>query len=352
MSRIVIDAAYITFVVQLYLFVIPAAVSIWYLIREVFVLKPLPEERKAGGSRRNSADLPDLEPLNCPSCGAGVPLDIFSMKCRHCGTEFPVPPEYEEIRIARSETAVDLHRAERYWRVASVLSSNWVLSATLIASLWLIACLIVIFSINNTDELLRFKEVAYSYAIPITTQIIWIATLLFIGISITLKVRSALPEIKNIDAAALEGNAQCRDCGGAIYFRAGDLAALCGYCGVSTYRVSVAVKAAVDADTTAKESSAILVEQMSLFRDSIEEYLSVPILVIAVPTVLAILAWLLFVGTGVLFSAFVWIIAYIIVNLVTHPLLTLSVLTALAALFFFRRSITQLIRRSSRSKDQ
>ncbi|KXK02219.1 MAG: hypothetical protein UZ17_ACD001001589 [Acidobacteria bacterium OLB17] len=344
MKHSLIEAAYYTFILQLYLFAIPAAASICYLLREVFANKETPAENYEKPSRELTPDIPALQPLNCPACGAGVPLDESKMTCVHCRAEFPVPPEYEEVRTARAEAAKNLHLAERYWRIASVLASNLTVGAVLFVSAWLIACLAVVFWIYNTDEMIRFRNVLHPFAIPVATEAIWIAMLLFIGISISLKVRAALPEIKETKAAAKDEISNCKNCGGAIHFRAGDLAALCGYCGVSTYRVAVAVKVAADAGRTARESSAILVVQMRALKDSVEEYLSVPILVIAVPIVLVAVAWFLFAALGAIFGAFIWGLAYLIVGLRLYPIPTASAIVIFGLLFYFRKAILRRLR--------
>lgn len=334
-----LDAAYTTFVIQMYLFAIPAAVSLWYLYREVIALPPTPEKKNENRPPRKTDALPDLLPLNCPSCGAGVPLNESKMLCGHCGTEFPVPPEYEEIRSARAKTADTLHRAEKYWRIVSVLTSNWVLVLTLVTATWLSICLAIVIFARGTPEIERFREAAYSFWIPLATLVVWILTLFFIAMTVSMKVRSALPKVENIRSAAAESSGNCSDCGGAIRFDRGDLAALCGYCGVATYRVKIAVRAANEASKTAETSSAILVDQMAQFRDSTEEYLSVPILFIAVPSVIVGVIWLLMVAAGAALSAAVWTLGYLIVALFLYPLPTLIGLAALGILFYYRKPI-------------
>jgi hypothetical protein len=338
MRQLALDAAYITFVVQMYLFAIPAAVSFWYLYREVIALPPEAEKDDEKPPRKTDG-LPDLQPLNCPSCGAGVPLNESSMLCGHCGTEFPVPPEYEQIRSARAKTADTLHRAERYWRIVSVLTSNWVLVLTLVAAVWLIACLVLMIAAYGTPDIARFKDVAHPFLIPLATLVIWIAMLLFIPMTISMKARAALPTIENVGAAAAEETGNCRDCGGAIHFRPGDLAAVCGYCSVATYRVKIAVRAAGKARESAVRSSAILVDQMAQFRDSAEEYLSIPILLVAVPAVIVAVLWLLFVAAGAALTLAVWALSYLIVGLFLYPIPTVLGLAAAAVLIYFRKPL-------------
>lgn len=345
MRQFALDAAYVTFVIQMYLFAIPAAISFWYLYREVVALPPESDDQDGEHKPRRKTDaLPDLRPLNCPSCGAGVPLNESAMRCGHCGTEFPVPPEYEQIRTARAKTAVTLHRAERYWRIVSTLTSKRAVVLALIAAVWLITCLVVIILAYGTPDIARFEDAACSFLLPTATLVIWILMLLFIAMSVSMKIRAVFPRIENIGAAATEGSGNCSDCGGAIRFERGGLAALCGYCGVATYRVKIAVRAADEASGTAERSSAILVEQMARFRDSVDEYLSIPILFVAVPAVIVGVIWLLLVAAGAAISAVVWAIGYFIVALFLYPIPTLIALVALAALYYYRVPIIGRLR--------
>ncbi len=345
MRQLALDAAYVTFVIQMYLFAIPTVASFVYLFRET-ILVPLEGFGKDDKNRppRKADDLPELQPLNCPSCGAGVPLNESAMNCRHCGTEFPVPPEYEEIRTARTKTARTLRRAERYWRIVKVLTSKRAIVLALAAAVWLIVCLVVIIFAYGTPDIDRFTQVASPQIMPVATLVMWILMLLYIALSVSMTIRKRLPKIDNIGTAATEASGNCSNCGGAIRFERGDLAALCGYCGVATYRVKIAVRSAVEASNAADLSSALLTRQMRQFSASVEDYLSVPILFIVVPTGILGGLWLLLVVLALAFSLFVWVVTFVIVELIVHPIPTLIALAGLGALYYYRKSILGRLR--------
>lgn len=338
MEKLVINAVYATFVAQTFLFAIPMIVAAWSFIKDVVWLPPV-----IRGKGKIPKHLPvpekELQPLNCPSCGAGVPLNESAMKCPSCRNVFPVPREYQEIRHARHLASVKIDRAQKLWRLVSFLTSNWTLGVVIVLALWLTFCLVVILTWIDTQSLVPFDRFSDTYYVPYLTLLFWIAMLAFIAISISIKFRSELPVIENIPAAAKAETVRCANCGGTIAFDAGQFGSLCGYCGVETFRVKIARLTAIAEGKTAEKASNRLSSEMERFADAIEDYLAVPKLLVAGLIILVIgYALFDFVLVAIL-TLTVWAGTILIAGLFLYPIPTLAGLIAFGVLYHYRKAL-------------
>lgn len=189
-------------------------------------------------------ELPHLAPLKCEQCGAGVPLKPTDMKCPRCDISIPVPEDYARTVRLRALVAERMERAVAAWRRANLFTA-WPLRWTLwlIAPVWLAATITGLFS-NIGNSLFAIK-----------TSVAFLALFALIGgISLTIAfwtyaaylngTRRRLPVIPVVGQKVGEAElTNCHLCGGGISYAAGDLAAICGYCGGETYRVKLARRA-------------------------------------------------------------------------------------------------------------
>ena len=338
MEKLTFDLVYATFVAQTFLFAIPMIVAAWSFIKDVVWL-PAPIRGKGKIPKHLPVSETELQPLNCPSCGSGVPLNEAAMKCPSCGNVFPVPREYQEIRHARHLAIEKIDRAQRLWRFVSFLTSNWTLGVVIILTLWLTVCLVVILTWIDTQNLVPFERFSDTYRVPYLTLFFWIAMLAFIAISISGKFRSELPVIENIPAAANSETVQCANCGGTIGFDAGQFGSLCGYCGVETFRVKIARLTAIAEGKTAEKASNRLTSEMDRFADAIEDYLAVPKLLVAGLIILVIGYAIFAFGFVALLTLAVWAVTILIAGLLLYPIPTLAGLIALGILYHYRKPL-------------
>lgn len=344
MEELVHDLVYATFVAQMYLFAVPVIGAFWFLIKEATLLPPHQKKEEKTKPKPLIALEPELLPLNCPNCGGGVPLNEASMNCPRCRTVFPVPPEYEEIRQARNVATAKIKQAQKYWRLAHALTSNWTLTLAILLTVWLTASLILILTWVGTPLVTPFDEFIEVYQVPVLTLIFWIATLGFIAISISLKFRRDLPEIKKIEASTKAEITQCKNCGGAIGFEAGQFGALCGYCGVDTYRVKVARKSVQVEDKAAEKASDSLSIEMGHFQEAVEEFLALPTILVTGVIILVVGWGLVTVGFIGILTVVVWTIVFTIVGLAYYPIPTIIGIVVLGAMIYFRIQLFSAIR--------
>ncbi|HEX8137780.1 MAG TPA: ankyrin repeat domain-containing protein [Pyrinomonadaceae bacterium] len=209
-------------------------------------------------------ELPHLAPLKCEQCGAGVPLKPVDMKCPRCDTSIRVPEDYGATVRLRAVVAGRMERAVAAWRRANLFTAwpvRWTL--WLLAPVWLALTLRGLFS-NIGNSLFAVK-----------TSVAFLALFALIGgISLTLAfwtyaayltgTRRRLPVIPAVGQKAGEAEVtNCHLCGGSISYAAGDLAAVCGYCGGETYRVKLARRAHAIAAEEREQATLSLYDAMA-----------------------------------------------------------------------------------------
>jgi predicted RNA-binding Zn-ribbon protein involved in translation (DUF1610 family) len=209
-------------------------------------------------------ELPHLAPLKCEQCGAGVPLKPTDMKCPRCETVIPVPEDYARTVRLRAVVAERMERAVAAWRRANLFTA-WPVRWTLwwIAPVWMAATLMGLFS-NIGNSLFATK-----------TSVAFLALFALIGgISLTAAfwtyaaylngTRQRLPLIPVTGQKVGEAEVtNCHLCGGGISYAAGDLAAVCGYCGGETYRVKLARRAHAVAAEEKEQATLSLYDAMA-----------------------------------------------------------------------------------------
>ena len=275
------DAALLTAILQTLAFVVLILGTIYFIVRLFFSGGPKAERKRAEAGRMETAlEFPALQPLNCPACGAGVPLRGDAMQCPSCGHRFAAPREYGQIGVFRDQAARRLKRATRYWRIANVLTSRWMGRALIALSLWLIASIPLLY-IGRDDLAYAARLLPPSVPLVILAglaYVFWIPTLWATAGMLSPKARRALPTLETGTSHGGAETASCAQCGGAIRFEKNDLAAVCGYCGVETYRARLAWKLRDLANEDRKRAAFSLVDAMKSVRDAVEDIVSTPMI--------------------------------------------------------------------------
>lgn len=273
------DAALLTAILQTFAFVVLIVGTLSFIVRLFFSGGPKGAQTRATARQAaQSPTLPVLRPLNCPACGAGVPLRGDAMVCPSCAHRFAAPREYGEIRVFRDDAARRLRRATLYWRMANVLTSRWMSRALVALSLWLIASIPLLYI--GWDDL-AYAEPLLRPAVPLLiiaclAYAFWIPTLWVTAGMLSPKARQALPTLESGTAHGRAEAANCSQCGGAIRFEKNDLAAVCGYCGVETYRARLAWNLRNLANDDRKRAAFSLIDAMKAVRAAVEDIISTP----------------------------------------------------------------------------
>ncbi|HKQ52987.1 MAG TPA: ankyrin repeat domain-containing protein [Pyrinomonadaceae bacterium] len=208
--------------------------------------------------------LPHLAPLKCVQCGAGVPLNHEELKCPRCDTPVPVPEDYGETVRLRAKAAEKMERAVAAWRRAN-LFTVWPLRL----ALWLLAPVLLVLTAFGT-----FSKLGDSlFAVDTKTAFLGLFAVLG-GLSLAVALwayasylggtRKRLPLIPVVGQKVGEAEVtNCHLCGGGISYAAGDLAAICGYCGGETYRVQLTRRARAVAAAEKEQAALSLYDAMA-----------------------------------------------------------------------------------------
>ena len=189
-------------------------------------------------------ELPHLAPLKCEQCGAGVPLRPDEMQCPRCDTSIPVPEDYGATVRLRAKVAERMERAVAAWRRANLFtiwSVRWTLR--LLAVFLLAATALGPFS-KLGDSLFAIKTSTAFLGLFAVLGGLSLALALWTYAAYLSGTRQRLSMIPAVGQKVGEAEVtNCHLCGGGISYAAGDLVAICGYCGGETYRVRLARRA-------------------------------------------------------------------------------------------------------------
>lgn len=237
-------------------------------------------ERKIGKLPPIIADrLPKLQPINCANCGAGVPLREAEMVCPSCGTKSATPESYFDVARTRKEVNEKIRQAAAYIRKARFLVSNWARYATLLFAIWLVVTLIAVLILFNNGNLEPYQTYFSSkafFALGSVSNCFWVVSLLF-GFAIwSPDLKKAIPTIELDENLGQAENTNCSQCGGAIQYLSNDLATVCGYCGVETYRAKLAWKLRNLTNDANHKASFSLLEAKRTVEDAIWELTGTP----------------------------------------------------------------------------
>lgn len=209
-------------------------------------------------------ELPHLAPLKCEQCGAGVPLKPSDMRCPRCDISIPVPEDYAATVRLRAKATEKMSKAVAAWRRANLFTAwpvRWTL--WLLAPLWLAATILGLFP-NMGNSLFATKTSVAFLALFALIGGISLAAACWSYAAYLSGTRKRLPLIPVVGRAVGEAEVtNCHLCGGSISYAAGDLAAICGYCGGETYRVKLARRAHAVAAEEKEKATLSLYDAMS-----------------------------------------------------------------------------------------
>jgi Ankyrin repeats (3 copies)/Ankyrin repeats (many copies) len=219
-----------------------------FLIIFSFLVGYLGKKLTRPHAKRNAVssgdELPHLAPLKCAQCGAGVPLKPDRMQCPRCDTSISVPDDYSATISLRAKVAERMEKAVAAWRRAN-LFTIWPVRWTL----WLLAPLLLAATALGTfsklgDSLFAIKTSTAFLGLFAVLGGLSLAVALWAYASYLAGTRKRLPVIPAVGKKVGEAEVtNCHLCGGGISYAAGDLVAICGYCGGETYRVRLARRA-------------------------------------------------------------------------------------------------------------
>ena len=222
-----------------------------------------------------------LKPLNCTSCAAALAFDGSMLRCSHCESTQPVPESYAEIFEHRSQGMRDIHEASQYLNKARILTSNWLKAAIILVGLWLFLSPIYLMIAASNDHRYDalFKGLGNWIVLMAASQILWIIICFMTAASIT-KVKLTVPRLKDPKLAAKPEFASCASCGGGIQFAGGDLATLCGFCGVETFRSQVSWSVAKKAKGQAQVARESLAKAQLACERAVDDVIGSPSIVV------------------------------------------------------------------------
>jgi Zn finger protein HypA/HybF involved in hydrogenase expression len=190
--------------------------------------------------------LPKLEPLKCGGCGGNVLLRETGTLCPYCGTRGDAPEDYTAANALRSEVGKLYGSAVRHWRVANVLTFA---PARLLFFVMIFAEPFVLFPAvlvgsnlyrdSPADRAFESLGETASFLLMLSAFlgfVVWMVVFIHLA-ALSGSLRKNLAAVP-VPAGAARGaeTANCRTCGGALEYDAGDFACVCPYCNVENLR--------------------------------------------------------------------------------------------------------------------
>jgi predicted RNA-binding Zn-ribbon protein involved in translation (DUF1610 family) len=268
------------------------------------------DKRKAGKSDLLTHDaLPKLEPINCRSCGAPVPLAEGEMTCPSCGTKTAAPADYFDVAKARGMIAIKIRKASAYLSRARLLTSSWMRFGLIVLTAWIGFTIVSVFVLSGRENFAPYQDLLFGGKGEVVTvfgsftSAFWIVSLLFTFFIWSPLIRKNVPVIDTGENIAEPEAGACPDCGGGISYQRDDLAAVCGYCGVETYRANLAWKLHNVTNTADEQAEFSLIEARQAAEDAVEEVTGTPKVFMILLIVIAVFfggSWLISAGYNML----------------------------------------------------
>lgn len=255
------------------------------------------DDRKKGKAPLIVADnLPKLKPINCQNCGAGIPLQENEMICPNCGTKSKAPENYFDVAHAREAINSKIRDAATYLKSADWLSSHWVRVAIGLSVIWLIFSLTMFFVFSYQKDFEPYQTLLNTNStvkrlktFGLFAWLFWIISLSLGFLSWSPRVRKTLPTIEFNENLGTSETANCLQCGGTISYQSNDLATVCGYCGVETYRAKLAWKLKNLTNSAHEKANFSLIEAKKYVEDAILEIWFTPKILMCLLMFVAIL---------------------------------------------------------------
>lgn len=255
--------------------------------------KALPKREAAPGA---GDDLPKLQHLKCGACGGSASLRPGVATCSHCHEPVPVPEDYTETLRLREHTIKLTEKAARLWQRVHLVSAApvrwalWIAAVVFVGVMW--QGLFPHFVRDALYDLMTFSG-TMAWALSVLTMAAIAIALggyaIYLG-----EVRSTLPALPA--AATKTGTAEnvaCPNCAGVVEIKAGDIVAVCGYCGSESYRVALARDARAAATQQRAAARQSLYQAMTRVYELRENAaLAVPAAMVVIGFILVLVLWL------------------------------------------------------------
>lgn len=221
--------------------------------------------------------LPKLVPLNCPSCGGALSLDVESTTCARCRATFPPPADYAATASLRRRLKRLTDAALFHWYLARLLTSTplhllflvMVIGEPAIFGIVLIGA--ATYSDTWLDRLFTALGENTAFAAMLLCFggfIIWMVAFIMLA-SLSRDLRRTLPAFP-VGGSRSHPETEfstCRSCGGGIHYDRRAFAALCGYCSVENCRADHARREHAVAEGERASTRATLFGAMKVIED-------------------------------------------------------------------------------------
>ncbi|MDI1243376.1 MAG: hypothetical protein PSX80_15800 [bacterium] len=222
--------------------------------------------------------LPNLAPLNCTACGAGVLLHPNETVCPHCGTCGPLPGDYAVAVNLKSQLKGLVKSAVRHWRVANFFThpvAAWAFFLLIFVEPLIVFPAVVIGSGLYSDTLFDRTLISLgettAFLIMLSAFlgfVMWMVVFMFLH-TLSKSLRRKLPLRPAFETQTISKTetANCRSCGGGIEYDGADFACLCDYCNVENFRVKFAHRERAQAQTHHTAANRLLFGAMEIVED-------------------------------------------------------------------------------------
>lgn len=198
----------------------------------------------------HSDELPRLAVITCGSCGAPLPISAEDQTCPFCSASYTLPAEYEETLALRRKAASELRLAEKRWKRVQVINR-------LSYPLYLLSSLTMFCAIAGVRKVPDWIGVGDFIA----------ALLIFLSGYVVGGYGDAVPPVPETTESTHKAEViHCKICQAPLTCAAGELSAICNYCGAENYRAAYTEFAEEVASTSELGAAKSLYDAMNEFR--------------------------------------------------------------------------------------
>ncbi|HEX5708971.1 MAG TPA: hypothetical protein VFX96_16845 [Pyrinomonadaceae bacterium] len=240
-------------------------------------------------------ELPELRPLKCRNCGAGLLLRKTETLCPHCDTRGELPGDYAAAVSLKTRIAGLLKSASRHWRAASILTSrpvHWLFLLLIFVEPFVLFPAVLIGSntypdtwMDKTFEAMGERVTFLLMLAAFFGFIVWMILFIFLaGLGKSLRAKLPVVPVFEGETRGREA-AACRTCGGPVEYGAGDFACVCDFCNVLNFRVRFVSRERARAEARETQTKSALFGAMEILEDFVGTFFFVAA-ILAVASVL------------------------------------------------------------------
>ncbi len=243
--------------------------------------------------------LPQLKPLNCVNCGAGILLKERETLCTRCETRGELPQDYAQAAALKWEVRRLFRSAVRHWRIANILTRpavGWLFFLMIFAEPLVIFPVTLIgsnmFPDTWIDRTLKAFGEDLSFLIMLFAFfgfVIWMIVFIFLN-GLSKSLRRKLPVVPFLEPESSGREiAECQACGGGIEYDSKAFVTLCSYCNVENYRAQFVRRARVQGEKQQTETKSVLFGAMEILDDFVGTFFIVTLLLVGSAMLLGII---------------------------------------------------------------